>query len=211
MKVEIIAEMAQGFEGSFNQAKLLVKAAASAGANAVKFQLVYADELATNDYLHYNLFKSLEMSDEDWNSINKYSEKNKIQLYLDIFGNKGLNLCQKIGVKTVKLHPTDITNISLLKSVSKSKIKKVILGIGGANIDEIEKALIILKNKKVDLLLGFQSYPTENCDNHIFRFSKVSSLALKIHKNFRIGFADHANPNNQMKFQLMIFICLQIK
>ena len=55
MKVEIIAEMAQGFEGSFNQAKLLVKAAASAGANAVKFQLVYADELATNDYLHYNL------------------------------------------------------------------------------------------------------------------------------------------------------------
>ena len=43
------------------------------------------------------------MSDEDWNSINKYSEKNKIQLYLDIFGNKGLNLCQKIGVKTVNL------------------------------------------------------------------------------------------------------------
>ena len=96
MKVEIIAEMAQGFEGSYNQAKLLVKAAASAGANAVKFQLIYADELATNDYLHYNLFKSLEMSDEDWNSINKYSEKNKIQLYLDIFGNQSLNLCQKL-------------------------------------------------------------------------------------------------------------------
>ena len=202
MKVEIIAEMAQGFEGSYSQAKLLVKAAASAGANAVKFQLVYADELATNDYLHYNLFKSLEMSDKDWNSINKYSEKNNIQLYLDIFGNQSLDLCQKIGVKTVKLHPTDITNISLLKSVSKSKIKKVILGIGGANFDEIEKALLILKNKKVDLLLGFQSYPTENRDNHIFRYSEVSNLALKIHKNFRIGFADHANPNNQMKFAI---------
>ena len=95
MKVEIIAEMAQGFEGSYNQAKLLVKAAASAGANAVKFQLVYADELATSDYLHYNLFKSLEMSDEDWNSINKYSEKNKIQLYLDIFWKQGFKSVSK--------------------------------------------------------------------------------------------------------------------
>ena len=69
------------------------------------------------------------MSDEDWNSINKYSEKNKIQLYLDIFGKPiSLNLCQKIGVRTVKLHPTDITNISLVKSVSKSKNQKSNLG-----------------------------------------------------------------------------------
>ena len=202
MGVEIIAEIAQGFEGSCSQAKLLVKAAASAGANAVKFQLVYADELATNDYVHYNLFKSLEMSDKDWDSINKYSIKNDIQLYFDVFGQQGLNLCQKLGVKAIKLHPTDITNLFLLENVANSKIISVILGVGGANLDEIEMALNILRNKKVDLLLGFQSYPTENSDNHILRFTRVSNLALKIHKNFRIGFADHANPNKQMKFAI---------
>ena len=68
-------------------------------------------------------------------------------------------------------------------------------------IDELEKSLIVLKNKEVDLLLGFQSYPTENCDNHILRFSKVSSIAQNSQK-FQIGFADHANPNNQMKFAI---------
>ena len=37
MQVEIVAELAQGFEGCPEQAKLLVKAAAKAGANAAKF------------------------------------------------------------------------------------------------------------------------------------------------------------------------------
>ena len=60
MKVEIVAELAQGFEGCPEQAtKLLVKAAAKAGADAAKFQLVYADELATPDYEYYeSVFKS---------------------------------------------------------------------------------------------------------------------------------------------------------
>ena len=43
--IKIIAEIAQGFEGNFTQSKLLIKAAAKAGADSVKFQLVYAEEL----------------------------------------------------------------------------------------------------------------------------------------------------------------------
>jgi hypothetical protein len=46
MKVQIIAELAQGFEGRPEQARLLLRAAAAAGADAAKYQLVYADELA---------------------------------------------------------------------------------------------------------------------------------------------------------------------
>ena len=58
MKVDIIAEIAQGFEGDFQKAKLFINAASKAGANCVKFQLVYADELATPDYQYYKLFKT---------------------------------------------------------------------------------------------------------------------------------------------------------
>ena len=53
LEIEIIAEVAQGFEGSFHQSKLLIKAAAKSGANSVKFQLVYADELATHSYEYF--------------------------------------------------------------------------------------------------------------------------------------------------------------
>ncbi len=59
-KIEIIAELAQGFEGNCMKARLLIQAAAAA-----KFQMVYADELATSDYKYYDLFKSLEMKDEE--------------------------------------------------------------------------------------------------------------------------------------------------
>ncbi len=64
MSVEIIAEAAQGYEGNVTQARLLARAAARAGADAVKFQLVYADELATPDYQYYDLFRNLEMPAE---------------------------------------------------------------------------------------------------------------------------------------------------
>jgi sialic acid synthase SpsE len=202
MKVEIIAEMAQGFEGNYTQAKLLIKAAASAGADAAKFQLVYADELATPDYEYYNLFKSLEMKDEEWASLEKYSTENNIKLYLDVFGIKSLSLCERIGIKAIKLHPTDITNISLLKSVSKSNINNIIIGAGGANLNEIENALAILKNKTVDLLLGFQSYPTETKDNQICRVKTLENTLENKFSNFRMGFADHAQPNDGLKYAI---------
>lgn len=202
MKVEIIAEMAQGFEGNYTQAKLLIKAAASAGADAAKFQLVYADELATPDYEYYSLFKSLEMKDEEWASLEKYSTENNIKLYLDVFGIKSLSLCERIGIKAIKLHPTDITNISLLQSVSKSNINNIIIGAGGANLDEIENALAILKNKTVDLLLGFQSYPTETKDNQICRVKTLENALENKFSNFRMGFADHAHPNDGLKYAI---------
>ena len=52
--IEVIAELAQGFEGRPDQARLLLQAAASAGADAAKFQLIYADELAAPDYRHWS-------------------------------------------------------------------------------------------------------------------------------------------------------------
>ena len=57
----------------------------------VKFQLVYADELATPDYKHYELFKSLEMSNKKWSKLKKYSDKMNLELCFDFFGVKILN------------------------------------------------------------------------------------------------------------------------
>ena len=53
----IIAEAGLNHNGSMDFAKKLIDVAALAGADAVKFQLVYADELATPDYKYYDLFK----------------------------------------------------------------------------------------------------------------------------------------------------------
>ncbi len=201
-KIQIIAEIAQGYEGNPTYSQLFVKAAAASGADAVKFQLIYADELATPDYKYYNLFKSLEMSDEDWRNIANLAIENNIALHLDIFGEKSIHLAEALDVEAVKIHGTDVANKRLLNIVSQTKIKQVILGAGGALQSEISVALDILKNKEVILLFGFQSYPTANSDNHINRIKLAIDIFSKQHPFLKIGFADHANPETNIHLGL---------
>lgn len=202
MSIEIIAELAQGFEGRPEQARLLMKAAAAAGADAAKYQLVYADELATPDYKYYQLFQSLEMSDEVWESLAKYAVELAIQLQTDIFGIRSLKLAERIGVSAIKLHGTDIANVGLLKEVACGSVKKVLLGAGGAHFSELEQAIDILVNKEVVILLGFQGYPTPNETNQISRVSLLAQHFSRKYPNVSIGFADHASPDSTLRYAL---------
>jgi len=203
MKIEIIAEIAQGFEGKFEQAKLLIQAAASSGASAVKFQMVYADELATPDYKYFDLFKSLEMSDKAWKELSDFASKSKIEMQLDIFGTKSLNLAENLDVNTIKLHGTDIVNLNLLNEVSLSSVKRILLGAGGAYLDEIEKALEILSKKQVVVLCGFQGYPTPTNTNHLKRISLLDRHFSSKFSNVSIGFADHALPESNLSIPIV--------
>ena len=195
MKVEIVAEIAQGFEGSVQQSKLMVKAAASAGANSVKFQLVYADELATPDYEYYSLFQNLEMDENKWAEIKNLCDHSGIELVFDIFGEKSLSVAQNLGVKTVKIHPTDINNEAFLLDIAKSGVHRIMLGAGGAFLDEIQTALEILSGKEVVLLLGFQAYPTAFNENHISRL-KIWRNTFCGNLNVKLGFSDHTDPSS---------------
>lgn len=201
MEVKIIAELAQGFEGKPEQAILLLKAAAKAGADSAKFQLVYANELATPDYKYYDLFKSLEMSDEIWQTLADTAKEYKIELQLDIFGVRSLKLAERIGVKTIKLHGTDIANNGLLSEVAESTVDCVLLGAGGAYLSELQNALSILKNKLVVILLGFQGYPTPNDSNQIERV-RLLKQNLCSDNNVKIGFADHSEPGSHLALAL---------
>jgi N,N'-diacetyllegionaminate synthase len=201
-KIIIIAEIAQGYEGNPVYSNLYVKAAAKAGADAVKFQLVYADELAVPDYKYYDLFKTLEMSDEIWQNIANVAAENNIALQLDVFGERSLKLAEKLNVNAVKIHATDISNKRLLNLVAKTNIKTILLGVGGGFQSEINVALEILANKEVVLLFGFQSYPTLNKDNHLSRIKFAKEKFTKENEHIHIGFADHANPDTNFHLGL---------
>lgn len=200
--IEIVAELAQGFEGNPGLARLLVKAAAAGGADAAKFQLVYADELATPDYKYYDLFKTLEMDDAIWAGLAADAEQAGIKLYLDVFGQRSLDLAVRLGVTTVKLHGTDIANAGFLAQVAASAVPRVMLGAGGAHLAEIETALDLLKGKQVVVLLGFQSYPTPNADNQIARVRALAERWNSDGEVVTLGFADHAPPEEGTRFAL---------
>lgn len=199
MSVEIIAELAQGFEGNPDQARLLLKAAAAGGADAAKYQLVYADELATPDYQHYALFKSLEMPDAVWEGLAALAAQLGLALHLDIFGTRSLALAERIGAGAVKLHGTDIANHGLLGEVARSAAPRVLLGAGGSHADELEEALDRLAAKPLVVLLGFQGYPTSDDTNQIDRV-RLLVEQFRGRAGVSVGFADHADPASPLRY-----------
>lgn len=201
--LNIIAEVAQGYEGREDLARLLVAAAARAGADGVKLQLVYADELATSDYQHYALFSTLEMPDAVWIAIRDEARSRKIALYFDVFGNRSLELAVSLGVAGIKIHSTDVGNPGLLLRVAESPVPLVLLSTAACSDDEIREALGLLGDKDVVLLHGFQGYPTPLEGNDILRLRRLERICESRREGSTTpGFADHAPADDPMRFLL---------
>jgi N,N'-diacetyllegionaminate synthase len=196
----IVAECAQGyasdsFDSSLALAMLLTRSAKSAGADAVKFQLVIAAELSTPDYKYYNLFKSLELGYDGWSKVASLAKELSLDLSFDVFGETSLSIAVSLEANSVKIHPTDLTNSELIKLVDASPINNVILGCGGANHTEIETAVNQLANTEVLYLLhGFQGYPTLLADNCLGRLQYLASFVKASSVLVKLGFADHTDP-----------------
>ena len=186
----IVAEAAQGYEGDATILRLLSRAAAAAGADLVKFQIVYADELAAPSYQHFALFRQLEMPDAAWISGTAEAGKTGVGLAFDVYGTRSLALALKLGAAAVKIHATDFFNDGLVDAALDGA-PEIFLSAGGIEIDEIDaffkrhpRAL-----DKATLFYGFQAEPTATADNNLRR---LVSLRQRF-PGLRLGFMDHTD------------------
>ena len=76
------------------------------------------------------------------------------------------------------------------------------MGAGGALLGELQKALAILQNKEVIILLGFQGYPTPNDSNQIERVRILKQNLCSQTNKVKIGFADHSEPGSNLSIAL---------
>jgi sialic acid synthase SpsE len=199
-KVEIIAEIAQGFEGNEKLSQLLTKGAISTKADAVKFQLVIADELATAEYEHYPLFKSLEMLDDVWLELCSSIQKHGMKVYFDVFGLSSLDIAYKLNANGVKLSTTEFYNNKLFDAAVE-KFDKVFLSVGGIPVEDIDKKLLDLNEEtiaKICLMYGFQAEPTPLDQNNL---NKLKLLKERF-PQFEIGFMDHSDGGTEDAFYL---------
>ena len=200
--IKIIAEAAQGFEGDPLLARLLVRAAARAGADAVKFQLVYADEIATPEYKYYDLFKKLEMPAACWREVASEAKKEGIGLYFDIFGKKSLRMALSLGAEGLKIHATDFYHEALLSSALNSR-KNILISCGGLT----EKELVGLfkrhpqtKTSRVSFMHGFQAEPSPLAANNMLRLGTLAALCQPA----AIGFMDHSDGATEDSLNLSL-------
>jgi sialic acid synthase SpsE len=184
----IIAEIGINHNGDIEIAKKIIKSAARAGVDAVKFQTYITEKRVPSDSPIFNILKKCELSFDSFRILKKYSEDHNVIFFSTPFDLESIQFLESINVRMYKVASFDIINHEILKNISKTK-KPVILSVGMSNLKEIEAAYNILKpNNKLALLHCISSYPTMEKDANL-------AVISKLQKSFDciIGQSDHTN------------------
>lgn len=186
----IIAEAGINHNGDINLAKKMITTAREAGVDAVKFQTFHTEEFIQDKeemYTYqsqgiqitesqYEMFKRTEFSEEEWEEIKNFCEKQDIIFLSTVSGIEGLEFLLKIGIDAIKVGSDDFVNIPLLGKYETYGLP-MIVSCGMATEEEIEvtlRTLQVQKGHPVCLMLCTSEYPTPPEDVNMRKLLTIS-------------------------------------
>jgi N,N'-diacetyllegionaminate synthase len=204
-KTLIIAEAGVNHNGDFELAKELIKVAAKAGADVVKFQTFNAEKLVSQyaelaEYQkestkgellsQYEMLKRLELPFHWHHDLNKYAEELGILFCSTPFDEESLDFLVDLGIHFIKVPSGEITNKPLLNRIASKKIP-VILSTGMATLEEVRTAVDELLYKglskeNLTVLHCNTEYPTPLEDVNL-----KAMLQFKDYLGLNYGYSDH--------------------
>ena len=172
----IIAEAGVNHNGDLKMAEELVKVAAEAGVDYVKFQTFSTDKLVTktakqadyqkknlqsdNNDSQYDMLKKLELSREAHEKLIKTCNYYGVNFLSTAFDNENLvYLAKDLDLDYIKIPSGELTNYPYLKLAAQLN-KPIILSSGMATLDEVIASVNLL-----------QSYGVEKNNLYILWFS----------------------------------------
>lgn len=196
------AEVSANHMGSIERARNIVRAAASAGASAVKFQTYTADTMTLN-------LETFAVSDghELWGGRSLYSLYQEAHTpwawhaelfdlarslglipFSSPFDLKAIDLLESLDCPIYKIASLETGDHRLIKAVA-STGKPLIVSTGATEMDEIEELVEIVRstgNTDLTLLVCTSSYPSMASNSHI---NRMQTLRSKF--NCKVGLSDH--------------------
>lgn len=189
--MKLIAETAWHHEGDFTFMHTLVNTIINnTNADIIKFHLLLdIDEYIDKNYSLYKVLNKWMFTEIQWNEILKYSSDSNKDLMLLFNDKKSAKFGIKFEPKLIEIHSTCLNDIHLLEMLKGNLVEnqKLVLGVGGSSINEIENALEILQHKNIVLMFGFQNYPTRYSDINLRKMKKI----MNMFPEFEFGYADH--------------------
>jgi sialic acid synthase SpsE len=184
MKTKIIAEIASSHNGDIELGKAMIRAAAEAGVDGVKFQSWQAKNIASSDP-DKKRYEELELSDAAHRILKDECEKHQVKFLTTVFDIDRINFLLDLGLDTVKVASVDLKHTKLLKAL-KGKFAHIILSTGMSRPQEVQDAVEALKGQRITLLHCVSLYPTP--------IDKVNLGRMMWLKNFceSVGYSDHA-------------------
>ena len=200
-KLKFIAETAWHHEGDFNFMKKLVNSICKKSkADIVKLHITLDfDSYMSVNHPSYSTLKRWLFSKNQWNKLIKIIRENKKELMLLVNDIKAIDYASKVKPEYVEVHSVCLNVPSILETIkNKLDIKtKIVFGVGGSTIEEIDRALQYFEDRHCILMFGFQNYPTSYKDINLKKIKKIQ----EIYKKHQFGYADHTDWNhNQNQF-----------
>ncbi|ODV49682.1 N-acetylneuraminate synthase [Methanohalophilus euhalobius] len=189
-------------------AKLMVKKAANAGADAVKFQTYKAEKLASknspaywdqNEEItdsQYALFSKFDkFGQTEYKELADYCNSHGVIFLSTPFDFESADYLDEL-MPIYKISSSDITNLPFIEYLAKKR-KTIFLSTGASTLGEIEAAVnTVLKtgNKDICLMHCVLDYPTNYEDANL---NMIKHLEV-VFPNCLIGYSDHTRPDDAM-------------
>lgn len=152
----VIAEIAQAHDGSLGQAHAYIDCAASAGADAVKFQTHIAGAESTanepwrvkfsrQDETRFDYWKRMEFTPEQWAGLKTHAEEKKLVFLSSPFSGEAVELLRKLGMTAWKVASGELTNLPMIREMARDK-KPLMLSTGMSPMSEIDVAVQIVRD-----------------------------------------------------------------
>lgn len=200
----IIAEAGVNHNGDLELARQLVRAAAEAGADAVKFQTFVADRLVTSDapQAEYQLrntgiaesqhamLKRLELSDEAHRELRALCSQLGILFLSTPFDEECADFLSDVGMAAFKISSGELTNTPFLAHVARKGLP-VILSTGMATVEEIGRAVETVRgegNRNIVLLQCVSAYPSTPADTNLRAMQTLADVFQT-----PVGYSDHTD------------------
>lgn len=202
--VFIVAEIGINHNGDPVLAEKLIRAAADAGVDAVKFQTFKAEDLVAvntpkDEYMKketgssesmYDMFKRLELPQNSYRSLKDLAESMGLIFFSSPFSESAVDFLFNLGVKVFKIASAEITNLPLLRYIGRKGLP-VILSTGMSKMDEVKTAVRTLESsgcKDIILLHATISHPAKKEDLNLRAIA-----TLKNEFKFPVGYSDHTD------------------
>lgn len=185
----VIAEAEINHNGKLETALEMIDVAREVGADAIKFQYVIADEIATPDSPYYPLFKKVELSFEAFQQLFAHARRQGIDCFATVPSLGTLDKVLKLDPPILKIGSTNLTNLPLLRAIGATGVP-VLLSTGLGTLGEIEQALEALAAtpEKVGLFHCTVKYPAPLATLNLRAITTMRAAF----PGYQVGFSDHS-------------------
>ncbi len=195
-RVMIIAELGTAHGADLGRARDLIDAAAEAGADCVKFQLVYADEilhpntgdvpLPGGNIRLYDRFRRLEMPFDFFAAAKDYAESRSLLFLCTPFGLRSARELRSLGQTAFKIASPELNFSALIQEVASYGLP-TFLSSGVSTLADIERALAAFETASACLLHCVTAYPAPESDYNLRVLTGLRSVF-----GVPVGVSDHS-------------------